>query len=84
MPEAENKIAQQAFQTAYCRETSSLIHSDLDRASSIENCQIIWQLHDLLSIKRYEIGGKYEYGAIPVAFDFANFIKEGWLSLEDL
>ena len=84
LSETENKIAQQAFQTAYQRETSTLITSVRDRASSITELEDLWNLHDLLSTKRYEIDGKYEYNAATVVFDFAQLIKEGWLSLEDL
>lgn len=84
LSETENKIAQQAFQTAYQRETSSLINNIRDRASSISQLEDLWYLHDLLSTKRYEIDGKYEYNASTVVFDFAKFIEEGWLSLEDL
>ncbi len=82
--ETENKIAQQAFQTAYQRETSTLIANVRDRSATITELQDLWNLHDLLSTKRYEIDGKYSYDPDSAVFDLANFIKEGWLSLEDL
>ena len=82
--ETETKIIKQAFQTAYQRETSTLIANVRDRAESITKLEDLWNLHDLLSTKRYEIDGKYEYDAATVVFDFAQLIKEGWLSLEDL
>ena len=44
----------------------------------------LWDLHDLLSTKRYEIDGKYNYDSSTAVFDFAKLIEEGWLSLEDL
>ncbi len=78
------KIAKQALQTAYERETSALIANVRDRADSITELDDLWYLHDLLSTKRYEIDGKYTYDASSVVFDFANLVKEGWLSLEDL
>lgn len=82
--ETEEKIARQAFQTAYQRETSTLIADVRDRASSITELEDLWYLHDLLSSKRYEIDGKYHYDASSVIFDFADLIREGWLTLEDL
>lgn len=82
--ETENKIAQQAFQTAYQRETSTLIANVRDRSATITELQDLWYLHDLLSTKRYEIDGKYSYDPDSAVFDLANFIKEGWLSLDDL
>ena len=82
--ETETKIIKKAFQTAYQRETSTLIANVSDRASSITELKDLWCLHDLLSTKRYEIDGKYDYNPSTVVFDFANLIKEGWLSLDDL
>ena len=82
--EAETKIIKQAFQTAYQRETSTLIANVRDRASSITELEDLWYLHDLLSTKRYEIDGKYDYDPSTIVFDFAKLIEEGWLSLDDL
>ena len=82
--ETETKIIKQAFQTAYQRETSTLITNVRDRADSIAKLGDLWYLHDLLSTKRYELDGKYDYNPSTVVFDFANLIKEGWLSLDDL
>ena len=80
----EEKIAKQALQTAYERETSTLIANVRDRAGSITQLEDLWHLHDLLSTKRYEIDGKYTYDASSAVFDFANLVKEGWLNMEDL
>ena len=82
--ETEEKIAKQALQTAYKRETSALISKIRDRASSITELEDLWYLHDLLSTKRHEIDGKYEYNCSTVAFDFARLVKEGWLHLDEL
>ncbi len=82
--QTEDQIAKQAFETAYERETSTLIANVRDRAGSITELEDLWYLHDLLSTKRYEIDGKYDYDSSTAVFDFAKLIKEGWLSLEDL
>lgn len=84
LSETEDEIAKQALQTAYKRETSALISKVRDRASSIAKLEDLWNLHDLLSTKRYEIDGKYVYDAATIVFDFAQLIKEGWLDLGDL
>lgn len=80
----EEKIAKQALQTAYERETSALIANVRDRSSSITELEDLWYLHDLLSTKRYEIDGKYAYDSTTIVFDFARLVKEGWLRLDEL
>ena len=80
----EEKIAKQALQTAYERETSALITTIRERASSIKKLQDLWYLHDLLSTKRHEIDGKYVYNSSTIVFDFARLVKEGWLNLDEL
>ncbi|MDJ0647521.1 MAG: hypothetical protein QNJ60_02340 [Xenococcaceae cyanobacterium MO_188.B19] len=82
--EKQEKIANQVLQTAYKRETSALIASIRDRASSITELQDLWYLHDLLSTKRHEIDGKYVYNSSTIVFDFARLVKEGWLNLDEL
>lgn len=84
LSEIEAEIAQRALQSGYQRETSALIDRVRSRASSIEELEDLWNLHDLLSTKRYEIDGKYVYDAATIVFDLARLIKEGWLTLEDL
>ena len=80
----EEKIAKQALQKAYEREISALIDDIRDRANSLNEIEDLWDLHDLLSTKRYEIDGKYAYNSSSMVFDFANLVKEKWLTLEDL
>ncbi|MDJ0650980.1 MAG: hypothetical protein QNJ60_19990 [Xenococcaceae cyanobacterium MO_188.B19] len=82
--EKQEKIAKQALNTAYQRETSALITAIRERASSIKELQDLWYLHDLLSTKRHEIDGKYAYNSSTIVFDFARLVKEGWLNLDEL
>lgn len=82
--EKQETIAKEALRTAYERETSALIASIRDRASSITELEDLWYLHDLLSTKRHEIDGKYVYNSSTIVFDFARLVKEGWLNLEEL
>ncbi len=80
----EEKIAKQALQKAHEREISALMMNIRDRANSLNKIEDLWDLHDLLSTKRYEIDGKYAYNSSSIVFDFASLIKEKWLTLEDL
>ncbi|MGB5637292.1 MAG: hypothetical protein WBM44_24920 [Waterburya sp.] len=84
LSETEEKIAKQALQKAYERETSALIAKVRERASSITELEDLWALHDLLSTKRYEIDGKYQYNSLTIVFDFALLVKDGWLHLGEL
>ncbi len=77
-------IVKELLSLAYQRETSALIANVRDRASSIAELKDLWYLHDLLSTKRYEIDGKYEYNPSTFVFDFAQLVKEGWLHLDEL
>lgn len=80
----EQHIAQQAFQRAYNREITALTDLVREMAKSVSNIQDIWRLHDFLSARRHEIDGKYDYDYPSLMFVFANLIKDGWLSLEEL
>lgn len=81
--ETEDKAAKKALNIAYEREVSTLITTIRDRASSITELKDLWHLHDILSTKRYEIDGKYEYNPPTIVFDLAHLVKEGWLDLEE-
>lgn len=80
----EEKIAQQALQKSREREISTLISNVRDRTNSLDEIEDLWDLHDLLSTKRYQIDGKYAYNSSSIVFDLASLVKEKWLTLEDL
>ena len=80
----EETTAKRALQKAYDREIRALMMNVRDRANSLTKIEDLWYLHDLLSTKRYEIDGKYAYNSSSIVFDFANLVKEQWLTLEDL
>jgi hypothetical protein len=82
--EAEQKIAEAAFKTAYDRETSTLIREIRESASEITQLEQIWRLHDFLSARRHEIDGKYDFSYSVLLITFATFIKQGWLQPTDL
>jgi Photoprotection regulator fluorescence recovery protein len=80
--EAEKNVAETAFKTAYEREIGALIQTV--RECEINESDDLWRLHDLLSSKRYEMDGKYDFRYPSLLFVFAGLIKEGLLSLEEL
>jgi hypothetical protein len=82
--QAEQNIAQVAFDKAYDREINALIKEINEKASVISQIEDIWGLHDYLSARRHEIDGKYDYRYSVLVFVFAQLVKEGWLLLEDL
>lgn len=82
--EAEEKIAKQTFEKAYQRQTSALIKSFRQQASQVKELEDLWYLHDLLSTKRHEIDGKYDYDRSTLVFVFAQLLKQGWLNQDEL
>lgn len=80
----EETVAKSAFDKAYTREINTLISEVRTKAGHVVLLDDIWQLHDYLSAKRHEIDGKYDYSDSARIFVFAQLVKEGWLSLNEL
>jgi hypothetical protein len=80
--ELEKNVAQTAFKAAYEREIGALIQTV--RESEITESDDLWQLHDLLSSKRYEMDGKYDFRYPSLLFVFAGLVKEGLLTMDEL
>ncbi len=82
--DSEKKIARSAFDNAYEREIEALLKQVQEQASTVVNLDHLWQLHDFLSAKRYEVEGKYDFQYSVLLFVFAGLIKDGWLHLDEL
>lgn len=80
----EETVAQSAFNKAYEREINFLIGEVRAKAGNVIKLEDIWNLHDYLSAKRHDIDGKYDYSYSALIFVFAQLVKEGWLSLNEL
>ncbi|MBD2188988.1 hypothetical protein [Pseudanabaena mucicola] len=80
----EETAARKAFDIAYKREIGALIDSVRHRASSVNEIDDMWRLHDFLSIKRHEVDGRYDYQLSMLVFVFAGLVKDGWLSIDEL
>lgn len=81
---SEKKIARSAFDNAYEREIEALLKQVQEQASTVVDLDNLWQLHDFLSAKRYEVEGKYDFQYSVLLFVFAGLIKDGWLHLDEL
>lgn len=80
----EELVAKAAFDKAYEREISALIQEVRHRATTIDQMNDVWQLHDFLSARRHDVDGKYDYRSSVLLFVLAQLVKEGWLKLEEL
>lgn len=82
--QTDQKIAQEALQKAYARETQALIAEINQKASRITQITDIWALNDYLSSQRYNIDGKYDSRESASVFVLAQLVKERWLTLDEL
>ncbi|MGI0480399.1 hypothetical protein ACN4EE_06380 [Geminocystis sp. CENA526] len=80
----EIEISHSVLQKAYQRETETLMAQVRSQINNMTDMQQLWQVHDLLSAKRYDLDGKYDNREPMLVFTFAQLLKEGWISLEEL
>lgn len=80
----EIEISQQVLNKAYQRETETLVAQVQYQINNMTDITQLWQVHDLLSAKRYDLDGKYDARESMLIFTFAQLLKEGWISLEEL
>ena len=80
----EQEIARRAFERALNREVDALIDSLQQQAAALKGVEQIWQLHDFLSIRRYQIEGRSSFSLDGLLFVFADFVKAGLMGLEEL
>jgi hypothetical protein len=82
--DTDKTLALTAFKTAYLREIEALKQTVRERASRISELEDLWQLHDFLSARRFDIDGKYDPSETGLVFVLARLVKERWLCLEEL
>jgi Photoprotection regulator fluorescence recovery protein len=80
----ERTIARSAFEKAYSREVGALMSEVRNRSGQLAEIEDLWQLHDFLSARRHDLDGKYDERDSALLFVFAQLVKEGWLSLNEL
>ncbi|MBL1210838.1 hypothetical protein [Geminocystis sp. GBBB08] len=80
----EIEISQRLLNKAYQRETETLVTEVRHKINNLTDMEQLWQIHDILSAKRYDLDGKYDAREPMLIFTFAQLLKEGWISLEEL
>jgi hypothetical protein len=80
----EIEISQRVLNKAYERETETLVSQVQHKINNMTDIEQLWQVHDILSAKRYDLDGKYDARESMLIFTFAQLLKEGWISLEEL
>ncbi len=80
----EIEISQRVLNKAYQRETETLVAEVRHKINNMTDIEQLWQVHDTLSAKRYDLDGKYDAREPMLIFTFAQLLKEGWISLEEL
>jgi hypothetical protein len=80
----EWEITKAALETAKHREMNTLLQAVREQASGIQNIDDLWQLHDFLSARRFDLDGKYDDREAEILFVLSRLVKEGWLTVEEL
>ena len=79
---AEKKIAKEAFNKAYQRESKIIIKEI--KNYKLEEPDDIWSLSEMLNKREKEIDQIYDYRYSQLVMVFAILIKRGFLSIKEL
>ncbi|MEA3419360.1 MAG: hypothetical protein U9Q90_08170 [Campylobacterota bacterium] len=79
---SQKKHAGELFDLALKREYDELIETIND--TKVETRDDVWELYEMLGKKRKELNGKYDYRYSQLIFVFAQLVRGGYLSLEEL
>ncbi|MGB3299206.1 MAG: hypothetical protein WBA76_13125 [Phormidesmis sp.] len=82
--DAEKEIAKDALKKAHDREVEALIAHVQEKASKVSQPEDVWQLHDFLSARRYNIDGKYDDRDDYLMFTLSTLIKDNLISVSEL
>ncbi|MFM8974990.1 MAG: hypothetical protein ACKOFN_04655 [Vulcanococcus sp.] len=82
--DSEQAVAQRAFDTAYTRAIQQLIETVQAKAVQLTSAETIWALHDLLSIERHTMEGRFNFRLEGILFVFASLVKDDLLTLPEL
>ncbi len=79
---AEKKVAKEAFDKAYQRESKKIINEI--KNYKLEQPEDIWSLSEMLTEREKEIDNIYDYRYSQLIIVFGILIKRGFLSIEEL
>lgn len=80
----EQSLAREVFNRAMARHVQALIADLQRRSATLGSAEDIWALHDFLSIRRHEIEGRFDLRLSGLLFVFADLVRDGLVSLEEL
>lgn len=81
---AEKAVAHRAFDKVLDRELEAVIAAAKHKAAQVKEASELWDLEYWLSKRRKEIDRKYDFRYSVLPYVFANLIREGSLSEDDL
>jgi hypothetical protein len=81
---SEKAIARKAFEGALQRQLDAVTHQVRRMADKIQRPSDLWELESYLTQSRKEIDRVYDYRYSVLPLVFANLIREGRLSEEEL
>jgi photoprotection regulator FRP-like protein len=81
---AEKKAARAAFERARAREAAALVELVRAKARAVAGLDDVWALAELIEERRSEMQEHYDYRYSVLPIVFANLIRDGWLSLDEL
>jgi hypothetical protein len=81
---AEKAIAHKAFDMSLQHEMNAVIQEAKERAAKIVQPSDLWELESYLTQSRLHIDRKYDFRYSVLLFVFANLLREGRLTEQDL
>jgi hypothetical protein len=81
----ERSLVKAALAIARSREVEAIIQVVRQQSGHLTTLDEVWQLHDFLSARRFDLDGKYgDDGDEEILFLLAKLTKDGWLTSQDL
>jgi hypothetical protein len=81
---AEKRVARRAFDLALGKELETLLQEAKGRAARIEEPSELWDLESWLTERRREIDRRYDYRYSILPLVFAQLLRDGRLTEDDL
>ena len=80
----EKAIARKAFDLALSRELDAVIRQAKERAIRLQGPDELWEMQQWLTQRRQEIDAKYDFRYSVLPLVFANLLRDGRISEDDL
>ena len=80
----EKKVAHAAFEKALAREKEQFVGEVRARAANIRSIDDVWQLERDIREKAHSMDERYDFRSSVLIYVLAGFVREGWISMDDL